>query len=232
MAVRSIVLADNPLLRRKAKKVRRFDEGLEALIEDMVETMRAAGGVGLAAPQIGVLSRVIVVQLPEDEEDPRSGKLFALCNPEIVRAEGEEEGEEGCLSVPGYVGLVKRAAAVTVRGQDRRGRTVRVKARGLLARAFQHEIDHLNGVLFIDRVESPDKLWRVVPEEEAEEEGKVVSADVIYPDLHPLPHRPLRGDDEAEPDQDHHRGDHHGAGGQPLPPVGRLPDGGYGPDHG
>ncbi|HIC93971.1 MAG TPA: peptide deformylase [Anaerolineae bacterium] len=173
MAVRSIVLADNPLLRRKARKVRRFDEGLEALIEDMVETMRAAGGVGLAAPQIGVLSRVIVVQLPEDEEDPRSGKLFALCNPEIVRAEGEEEGEEGCLSVPGYVGLVKRAAAVTVRGQDRRGRTVRVKARGLLARAFQHEIDHLNGVLFIDRVESPDKLWRVVPEEEAEEEGKI-----------------------------------------------------------
>jgi len=171
MAVRSIVLADNPLLRQKSKKVKRFDKGLEALIEDMVETMHAARGVGLAAPQIGVLSRVIVVELPDDEEDPQSGKLFVLCNPEIVRAEGEEEGEEGCLSVPGYVGLVKRAAVVTVRGQDRRGRRVRVKARGLLARAFQHEIDHLNGILYIDRVESPDKLWRIVPEGEAE--GKI-----------------------------------------------------------
>ncbi len=168
MAIRPILLADDPILRKKSKKVRDFGKALQTLIDDMVETMETANGIGLAAPQIGVLEQVIVVRLPEDEEDPQSGKLFALCNPQIVRAEGEEEDEEGCLCLPGYVGDVKRATSVTVKAQDRRGRKVRIKAEGLLARAFQHEIDHLNGILYIDRVESPDKIHRIAPPEEKE----------------------------------------------------------------
>jgi peptide deformylase len=172
VTVRPIVFADDPTLRKKSKKVKDFGEALQVLIDDMVETMHATNGVGLAAPQVGVLERVIVIQLPEDEEDPQSGKLFALCNPQIIRAEGEEAGEEGCLCLPGYVGEVKRATSVTVKAQDRRGKKVRIKAEGLLARAFQHETDHLNGILYIDRVESPDKLRRIVPADKAEAETK------------------------------------------------------------
>jgi peptide deformylase len=171
MAVRRIVLANDPTLRQKSKKVKSFGEALQVLIDDMVETMQAANGAGLAAPQIGVLERVIVIQLPGDEEDPQSGKLFALCNPEIARANGEEESEEGCLCLPGYVGEVKRATAVTVKAQDRRGRKVRIKAEGFLARVFQHEVDHLDGILYIDRVESPDKIRRIAPLEEVERES-------------------------------------------------------------
>ena len=168
MTVRPIVLANDPLLRQKSKKVKDFGKALQVLIDDMVETMQAANGAGLAAPQVGVLERVIVIQLPENEEDPQSGKLFALCNPQIVRADGEEEGDEGCLCLPGYVGGVKRATSVTVKAQDRRGRKVRIKAEGFLARVFQHEVDHLDGILYIDRVESPDKIRRIVPQEEVE----------------------------------------------------------------
>ncbi|MBM4466728.1 MAG: peptide deformylase [Chloroflexi bacterium] len=170
MAVRGIVFADDPILRKKSKKVKHFGEDLQALINDMVETMHAANGAGLAAPQIGVLERVIVVQLPEDEEDPQGGQLFALCNPQIVRANGEEKGDEGCLCLPGYVGEVKRATSVIVKAQDRRGKKVRIKAEGFLARVFQHEADHLDGILYIDRVESPDKIRRIVPPAEEESE--------------------------------------------------------------
>jgi peptide deformylase len=177
MAIRPIIFADDSILRKKSKKVKHFGEALQALIDDMVETMQAANGIGLAAPQIGVLERVIIIQLPEDEEDPQSGKLFALCNPQIVRAHGEEEGEEGCLCLPGYVGEVKRATSVTVKAQDRRGKNVRIKAEGLLARVFQHEVDHLDGMLFIDRVESPDKIRRIALAEEAEETEKAKAGD-------------------------------------------------------
>jgi peptide deformylase len=170
MAIRPIIFADDPILRKKSKKVKNFGEALQALIDDMLETMQAANGVGLAAPQIGALERVIIIQLPEDEEDLQSGRLFALCNPQIVRADGEEESEEGCLCLPGYVGNVRRATSVTVKAQDSRGKKVRIKAEGLLARAFQHEIDHLDGILFIDRVESPDQIRRIVPPEEKESE--------------------------------------------------------------
>ena len=170
MAVREIIFADNPILREKSKKVKDFGEALQVLIDDMVETMHAANGLGLAAPQVGVLQQVIIIQLPEDEEEPQSGKLFALCNPQIVRADGEEESEEGCLCLPGWVGEVKRATSVTVKAQDRRGKKVRIKAEGFLARVFQHETDHINGILYIDRVESPDKIRRIVPSEEEESE--------------------------------------------------------------
>ncbi len=157
---------------QKAKKVKDFGPSLKALVDDMVETMRAAPGIGLAAPQIGVPLRVIVVELPqvEGEEDPQRGKLFVICNPEVVKSWGEEEGDEGCLSLPGYVGEVKRASRVTVKGQDLKGKKIRVKAQGLLARALQHEIDHLHGMLFTTRLESIDKLRRL---EKAEEEAEL-----------------------------------------------------------
>lgn len=171
MAVRRILQADEMIVQKKAKKVRDFGPPLKALVEDIVETMRAAPGIGLAAPQIGVPLRVIVVELPlVEEEDPQRGKLFVICNPEVVKSWGEEEGDEGCLSLPGYVGEVKRASKVTVKGQDLKGKKIRVKAQGLLARALQHEIDHLNGMLFTARLESIDKLRRL---EKAQEETEL-----------------------------------------------------------
>ena len=171
MTVRTVLTMEHPALRQKAKKVRTFGPALQRLVEDMLETMRDEPGIGLAANQVGVLQRVIVVELPENEEDPQSGKTYAVINPKIVKASREQvEAEEGCLSVPGLVGDVWRATQVTVRGQDVRGKPIRIKARDLLARVLQHEIDHLNGTLFIDRVESPDKIRRIVPPEEAETE--------------------------------------------------------------
>jgi peptide deformylase len=169
MARRPLIHVDNPLLREKSKKVRQFTPSLRVLINDMVDTMHEEHGIGLAAPQIGVLQRIIVAELPEDEEDPQSGKLFAIVNPEIVKAAGEAEGQEGCLSIPTWYGLVKRATSVVIKGQDARGKPTRVKAEGTLARVLQHEIDHLNGVLFIDLVESPDQIWQVIPEEQDKE---------------------------------------------------------------
>ncbi len=171
MAVRRILQADEMIVQKKAKKVRDFGPPLKALVDDMVETMRAAPGIGLAAPQISVPLRVIVVELPlVEEEDPQRGKLFVICNPEVVKSWGEGEGDEGCLSLPGYVGEVKRASKVTVKGQDLKGKKIRVKAQGLLARALQHEIDHLNGMLFTARLESIDKLRRL---EKAQEETEL-----------------------------------------------------------
>ncbi len=173
MSLRPIALLGDPVLRRKARKVTRFDQALQTLIEDMVETMREANGIGLAAPQVNVLQRVIVVELPEDEEVPGSGRLYVLVNPEILRASEEmEEGIEGCLSIPGYIGEVLRHSSVVVRGQDRRGKKVRIKAEGLLARVLQHEIDHLNGVLYIDKLTAPDRIWRVEEGEEEEAEAR------------------------------------------------------------
>jgi len=173
MAVRMIVTAENPLLRQKSKKVSRFGDSLKALVQDMFDTLHEARGVGLAAVQIGVPERVVIIEIPAEYDD--DGKLvepaesYVLVNPEIVKMRGEEEMEEGCLSVPGYRGLVKRAVDVTIKGQDLRGKPVRYRGDGLLAQAFQHETDHVNGVLFLDLLESPDKLWsvRVGEEEEA-----------------------------------------------------------------
>src|SRR5919199_6133411 len=161
MAIREILLSDEPILRQKAKKVKKVDLSIQKLIDDMIETMRDAPGVGLAAPQVGVGLRVIVVEIAEDEDDPDSGKQFQLVNPEIIRSDGEQLGEEGCLSIPGYVGLVKRALNVTVKAQDRRGKDTKIKASGYLARVLQHEIDHLDGILFTDRLEKPEHLFRL-----------------------------------------------------------------------
>ncbi len=177
MAVREIMLIGDPVLRKQARKVKKFDRKLHQLIDDMVETMRDAPGIGLAAPQVGAPGRVIVVELAEDEEDPQSGRLYEFVNPEIVWANDEElEGEEGCLSIPNIVGDVWRRQTVVVKGQDRNGKAQKVEASDWLARVFQHEIDHLNGVLFIDHVEGPHKLRRLVrmTDEDGEEYWKVV----------------------------------------------------------
>ncbi len=170
MTIRTILTAADSRLRRKAKKVKKFDRGMQVLFDDMLETMHHGAGVGLAAPQIGISQRIIVVELPPDEEDPMAGRPIVLVNPEIVWASDErEEGVEGCLSVPGWVGDVERAVEVKVRGLNRRGKKTRLNAHGYLARVLQHEIDHLDGVLFIDRVTDPHKLRRAVPEEEPAE---------------------------------------------------------------
>src|SRR5438105_4895496 len=152
MAVRPIITIGNTILRQRAKRVKKFGPELAHLIDDMIETMRVAPGVGLAAPQVGVPERVFVAELPLDEEDPQSGKVYEVVNPEIVRAKPEEEeGVEGCLSIPGYEGDVWRSTQIIVKGQDRHGKEIRIKAFDFLARVFQHEIDHLDGLLFIDR---------------------------------------------------------------------------------
>lgn len=159
MALRKIVTIPEPVLRRKARKVTDFGPELQGLIDDMVETMREAPGVGLAAPQVDIPLRVIVVEYAEENEEGEETppKLYALVNPEITRFEQETElGTEGCLSIPGYVGDVERPVAITIKGQNRRGQPVKVKAEGWLARIFQHEIDHLDGVLFTDRAV---KVW-------------------------------------------------------------------------
>ncbi len=150
---------DDPVLRQKAKKVSRIDGSIQRLIDDMIKTMRRANGVGLAAPQIGVPLRVIVVQMPSEEP-------VVLINPEIARRTGEQEVTEGCLSVPGYYGEIKRSAEVVVKGKNRNGKVIRIRAEGLMAEAMQHEIDHLNGTLYIDHVESPEKLKKIVPAEQ------------------------------------------------------------------
>ncbi|MCX7609029.1 MAG: peptide deformylase [Anaerolineales bacterium] len=164
MAIREIVTVPDPVLRRKAKKVTDFGPELQRLIEDMIETMRAAPGVGLAAPQVGVLQRVIVVEYPENEDDENAPKrLYVVVNPEIKEMSVETEvGVEGCLSIPGVQGEVERARALIVRGQNRRGQPVKLKVTGWTARIFQHEIDHLEGILFTDRAV---RLWSLAPEE-------------------------------------------------------------------
>lgn len=177
MTVQRILQATDPqdeaILRRKSSRIRRFDPALERLIADMIETMRAHQGLGLAAPQIGVLQRVIVAELPaerksQEETSRRPGILYVLCNPEITFLSPEEQvGEEGCLSLAGWYGEVARAQAVEVRFQDPRGRRKKMRAEGFLARVLQHEIDHLDGILFADRVTDLSTLVR--PLEKGEE---------------------------------------------------------------
>ena len=156
MAILPIRLVPDPVLRAKAKRVRMIDGSIQRLIDDMIETMRAAPGIGLAAPQVGASLRVIVIEIPEED-------LVVLINPEVIKRSGERLVEEGCLSLPGYRGEIKRSVSVTVKGQDRYGKEIRLKATELLAQALEHETDHLNGVLYIDYLESPDKLYPIEP---------------------------------------------------------------------
>ncbi len=185
MGLRTIVTLPDPVLRRKARPVAAFDKNLQTLVDDMIETMRQAPGVGLAAPQVGISERLIVVEYaepPEDEEDDSGDmqpgaqvgtkpapkevkpKLYVVANPEIVKTSSEMvTGVEGCLSIPGLVGEVERYSMVQIKGQNRRGQPMKIKAEGWLARIFQHEIDHINGVVFPDRAV---RVWKPEPEEE------------------------------------------------------------------
>ncbi len=162
MPLMTILLEGDPRLRQQATKIRSVDDGLRRIAADMFETMLDAPGVGLAGPQVGVMRRIIVVHLPAayvHEDDPEVS--LTLVNPEIVKGYGWESGQEGCLSIPGWVGDVPRMTSITVKGMDLDNRHVRLKAEGMLARVLQHEIDHLDGILFIDRVEDRSTLFEV-----------------------------------------------------------------------
>lgn len=179
MAILPIIQPDNPILRKKALRVSSFGPELQTLIDNMVETMIAAPGVGLAAPQVAVSLRLIVVRLPDDEESQKeygeeAGKLYVVANPKIIKASKEMvEGVEGCLSIPGWLGSVMRHEQVVITGQDRHGKDIRIKAKGWLARVFQHEIDHLDGRLYTDIAE---EVWR---------QGASTEDDAVDPETTP-----------------------------------------------
>ncbi len=159
MAVLDIRVLPDPVLRQKAKRVRTIDGSIQKLIDDMLETMHAVPGrVGLAAPQVGVPLRVIVIGIPEQED-------VVLINPGLVKKAGGRVLDEGCLSLPGYVAPITRAETVTVKGRNREGKEIRIKADGLLAEALEHEIDHLNGTIYIDHLDDMSKLHKIQPEE-------------------------------------------------------------------
>jgi len=181
MAEREIITLGHPALRRRARKVTRFGPELKQLIDDMIETMRVAHGVGLAAPQVNASERVVVIELPADEEENKPAELYAFVNPEIVKASrATEEDAEGCLSIPGYMGDVSRSVEIVVRGLDADGKPQRIRAHDYLARVFQHEIDHLDGVLFIDRVEDPGKIHKIMPSEAEETDAERVEALALW----------------------------------------------------
>jgi len=161
MAVRKIRILPDPVLKQKAKKVTKIDKSIQRLVDDMIETMKSVSGVGLAAPQVGVSLKVAVIEIPGDE-------VIVLVNPEIIKREGERIIGEACLSVPGYHGEIKRSVWVKVKAQDRLGHKIRLKGEDLLAQALEHEIDHLNGVLYVDRLDGPDKLRKSGPESDQE----------------------------------------------------------------
>jgi peptide deformylase len=160
MAVLQIRTLPDPVLRQKAKRVTKIDDSVQKLIDDMIDTLRAdPNRAGLAAPQVGKLLRIAVIELPEQE-------LITLINPEIVKKEGERIVQEGCLSIPGYFGEIKRAVTVKVKAKNRDGKAFRLKGEGLLAQALEQEIEHLDGILYIDHLESSEKLFEADREQE------------------------------------------------------------------
>ncbi|MFC1846748.1 peptide deformylase [Chloroflexota bacterium] len=157
MAIREVYRLPEGVLREKAKKVPKVDASIRKLAVDMIETMHKEEGVGLAAPQVGVSLRVAVLQMTEEEP-------VVIINPKIIKRSGERIVTEGCLSVPGYQGEVTRSIAVTVKALNEQGKEIRIKAEGLMAQALEHEIDHLNGVLYIDRIENEENLYKIESE--------------------------------------------------------------------
>jgi len=166
MTILNVETLTNPILRKKAREVKVFDDNLQTLIDDMIQTMRDANGVGLAGPQVNQPLRLTVIEsLPERDDEGNeiegSRELFVLINPKIVsKSRKMETGVEGCLSIPGWLGEVERHQSIRVRAQDRRGRQIRLRLKDWTARIVQHEIDHLDGVLYIDRLTAPENLWR------------------------------------------------------------------------
>jgi len=180
MALLNILTDENPRLRLKSKKIEKFDKNLRQLAQDMLDTMEDAGGIGLAAPQVGALQRLIVIDIPAELEFEGSQAFRAVVvNPEIIKSSGEEVGEEGCLSVPGWYGDVKRYYAVTVRGRDVSGREVRIKTQALPARCLQHEIDHLDGIIFTDVIVDAASLHKVKPADEEEKTAKANTRELV-----------------------------------------------------
>src|ERR1043166_3696903 len=168
MAILPIVKVPAPVLRQKTKKIKKIDASIQKLIDDMIDTMHDAPGVGLAANQVGISLRLCVIHVPGDE-------VVTLINPEIVRRSGTRECDEGCLSLPGYKGTIQRSEKVVVKGLNRDGRPVRYHATELFAEAIEHEVDHLNGILYFDYLESIDKLVPLSGED-AEDEPKEEAA--------------------------------------------------------
>lgn len=166
MALRKILTEEEPQLYKKSREVTKFDERLHQLLNDMTETLEASGGVGLAAPQVGVLRRAVIV-LETNVDDEEDEYFIELINPQIIETSGEQTGSEGCLSVPNEYGIVTRPEYVRVRAQDRDGEFFEVEGDGLTARCFCHELDHLEGILFTSKCE------RMLTEEEKE---KMLSA--------------------------------------------------------
>ncbi len=166
MALLTMRRVPDPILRQQGRRITQIPPSMAQYTQDMVETMHAEHGVGLAANQVGGLQKVAVIQLPEWEE------ALVLINPEIIRREGEREVEEGCLSIPGYRGTVKRSQRVRARALDLNGKMVRIKAEGLLAQALEHETDHLNGILYIDHLVSRESLWKISYQPDPEEPAK------------------------------------------------------------
>lgn len=166
MAIMPVIKMDNSMLHQKAKKVRKIDDSIQKLIDNMIETMHDIEGIGLAAPQVGVPLQVIVIHLPDEEE------VITLINPEVVKISDETEMmREGCLSLPGYNADVKRSTSITVKARDRQGKLIRINGEGLLAQVLQHETDHINGIVFVDHLESMDELRKT--EEDEEETGGI-----------------------------------------------------------
>lgn len=164
MTVREIRFIPDPVLHRKAHKITEINQETQILIDDMIETLREAPGVGLAAPQVGISERLIVVEYGDDEDENAPKKLYVVINPEISKASAEMVKDvEGCLSVPGLAGTVERHQSVLIKGLNRHGMPMRIKAEDWLARIFQHEIDHLEGIVFTDRA---DKVWKPAEDEE------------------------------------------------------------------
>lgn len=162
MAVRPIRTVPEPILRQKAKRVKTIDKSILKLIADMRETLAAANGVGLAAPQVGMSLRLIVINIPHEDKD-KEKEEYCLINPEVTHRTGERIVREGCLSIPGYIGEIARSERVRVKGINETGKEVKLSAEGLLAEALEHEIDHINGILYVDHLESQDKLQKVEP---------------------------------------------------------------------
>ena len=166
MAIREILQIPHPVLRQRARKVRAIDDDVLRLAYDMVDTMRDANGIGLAANQVGELWRVIVIQLPDEEE----ARIYV--NPEIIIREGERRVEEGCLSIAGYKGMVTRSLWIRFRAMDHTSKVVKLRAEDTLSQALEHEVDHLNGILYIDHMEAHEKLVKVETEGEISEDSE------------------------------------------------------------
>ena len=185
MTILNMRLVPDPILRKHANKVSKVLPGLKKFASDMVETMHSHHGVGLAANQVGSLEKIAVIQTPDMEEP------LVLVNPEITRREGEREVVEGCLSLPGYRGMVKRSVKVRAKALGLDGKVVRINADELLAQALEHETDHLNGVLFIDHLVSPDSLWKISDEpQEGDDEDEETSEGEASPTAAELDDKP------------------------------------------